>query len=113
MFAYEKILDINLSSGRIVQKEIDTGFARKYIGGMGFSCKILFDEIGTDVTHSGPAILLSTPTVLTGPSALRRQNGNFHPFTAHRQHRYRKYRRYVGDFSKTCRLRCRGSQRPV
>jgi aldehyde:ferredoxin oxidoreductase len=33
----------------MVKKEIDPQFARKFLGGMGFSCKILYDEVGVDV----------------------------------------------------------------
>ena len=46
---FGKILDIDLSSGKIDKREIDSEFARSYIGGMGFSNKILYDEVGPGV----------------------------------------------------------------
>ncbi|MFC1905462.1 aldehyde ferredoxin oxidoreductase family protein [Chloroflexota bacterium] len=45
IYGYGKILDINLSTGDIVQKDIEADFARNFIGGMGFSGKLLFQEV--------------------------------------------------------------------
>ncbi len=39
---YGKILDVDLSTGRFSQKDIDPQFARQYLGGMGFSSRILY-----------------------------------------------------------------------
>jgi aldehyde:ferredoxin oxidoreductase len=40
---YGKILDVDLSAGRFSQKDIDPQFARHYLGGMGFSSRILYN----------------------------------------------------------------------
>ena len=54
LFGYGKILEVNLSSGDMTRRETDPQFARNYIGGMGFSCKILYDEVGPYVAPLGP-----------------------------------------------------------
>ncbi|MFC2059825.1 aldehyde ferredoxin oxidoreductase family protein [Chloroflexota bacterium] len=54
LYGYGKILNVDLSTGDIVKKDIDPKFAREFIGGMGFSCKILYDEVGPDVDPLGP-----------------------------------------------------------
>ena len=70
IFGYGRILEIDLSSGKIVKKDIEADFARKYIGGMGFGCKILFDEVGPDVEPLGPDnILVFANGPLTGTQA--------------------------------------------
>jgi aldehyde:ferredoxin oxidoreductase len=51
---YGSIVDVDLATGRVVKSEIDATFARQYVGGMGFSCKILFDEVGPDVDPFSP-----------------------------------------------------------
>jgi len=54
LFGYGKVLNVNLSTGKIVKNDIDPRFAHDFIGGMGFSCKILYDEVGTEVDPLGP-----------------------------------------------------------
>ncbi|MFC1968293.1 aldehyde ferredoxin oxidoreductase family protein [Chloroflexota bacterium] len=54
LYGYGKILDIDLSTAEVGKRDIDPGFAREFIGGMGFSCKILYDEVGTDVDPFSP-----------------------------------------------------------
>jgi aldehyde:ferredoxin oxidoreductase len=67
---YGKILDIDLSTGRFSQKEIDPQFARQYLGGMGFSSRILYDEVGTGVDPlSSDNILIFANGPLTGTQA--------------------------------------------
>ena len=51
---YGKRLDIDLSSGKIEKSEINSDFARKYIGGIGFGTRIIYDEVGTDVDPYSP-----------------------------------------------------------
>lgn len=64
---YGKVLEIDLSSGQIKQKDIDPQFARDYIGGMGFGVKILFDEVGPEVDPLSPAnIIVFANGPLTG-----------------------------------------------
>ena len=45
-YGYGKVLDVDLSTENIVKREVDPEFACKYVGGMGFSCKILYDQVG-------------------------------------------------------------------
>lgn len=69
-YGYGKILDLDLSNGKIEQRDIEAEFARKFIGGMGFSCKILYDEVGTDVDPLSPDnIVIFANGPLTGTSA--------------------------------------------
>ncbi len=50
MFGYGgKILRINLSNGKISKEEISEEFARKYLGGLGFTTRILYNEVPADV----------------------------------------------------------------
>jgi len=58
LYGYGKILDVDLSTEEIVRRDVDPAFAREYIGGMGFSCKILYDEVGPDVDPFDPGNLL-------------------------------------------------------
>ena len=51
---YGKVLDVDLSERKIEQRDIAPEFARKFIGGMGFSCKILYDEVGLDTDPLSP-----------------------------------------------------------
>jgi aldehyde:ferredoxin oxidoreductase len=84
---YGKILDIDLASRKIVKKEIDAEFARKYIGGVGFDCKILYDEVGHDVDPLGPEnIIIFSIGALTGsgnPSGTRTEITTKHTLTLH------------------------------
>lgn len=65
-----KILDIDLSSGTILKKTTGEKFAREYIGGMGFSSRLLFEEVGVDVDPFGPENVVYLATgPLTGTSA--------------------------------------------
>lgn len=64
---YGKILEVDLSARKISKTEIDPEFARKYAGGMGFSNKILYDEVGVDVDPLSPEnIIVFAPGVLVG-----------------------------------------------
>ena len=85
LYGYGKILDVDLSSGNIVKKEIEPEFARKYIGGVGFSCKILFDEVGPEVDPLSPEnIIIFANGPLTGsraPSGSRTEITTKHPMT--------------------------------
>lgn len=70
LFGYGKILDVNLSTGEILKKDMDPQFAQEYIGGMGFSCKILYDELGPDLDPFSPDnILIFANGPLTGTGA--------------------------------------------
>ena len=70
LYGYGKVLDIDLSAGSILRKDTAPEFAREYIGGMGFSAKILFDEVGPNVDPLGPDnILIFANGPLTGTQA--------------------------------------------
>ena len=55
---YGKRLEINLSVGVTREGNIDSEFSSTFIGGMGFSCKILYDEVGPEVDPMGSDNLL-------------------------------------------------------
>lgn len=84
---YGKSLQVDLCTGKIVKTEIDPEFARGFVGGMGFSCKILYDEAGLDVDPYSPAnplIIANGP--LTGTNAVcaaRTEITTKHPLTGH------------------------------
>ena len=64
---YGKILDIDLASGNIAKKEIDPEFTRRYMGGMMFAHKILYEEAGPGVDPLGPDnIIIFAPGAFTG-----------------------------------------------
>lgn len=70
VYGYGKILDVDLETGKIVKRDITPQFAREYLGGMGFSCKILYDEVGPDVDAFSPKnIVIFANGPLTGTQA--------------------------------------------
>jgi aldehyde:ferredoxin oxidoreductase len=70
LFGYGRVVDVDVSTGEIEKRNIDPVFAQEYIGGMGFSCKILFDEVGPDVDPLGPDnIVIFANGPLTGSEA--------------------------------------------
>ncbi len=80
-----KILDVDLSSGKITKKDIEPEFARKYIGGQGYSNRILYDEVGPEVDPLGPDnLVIFAPGTFTAsqiPSTCRTELTNRHPQT--------------------------------
>ncbi len=82
---YGKILEVNLSTGEIGRRAMEADLAREYIGGMGFGCKILYDEVGPEVDPLGPDNLLIFATgPLTGtgaPCSARTEVTNKSPLT--------------------------------
>jgi aldehyde:ferredoxin oxidoreductase len=82
---YGKWLDIDLGSGKIERRDIDQAYARKYLGGMGFSCQALFAEVGPAVDPLDPEnIIIFAPGVLTGsgaPGGSRTEITTKHPET--------------------------------
>ena len=83
--AYGKILDVDLSTRGITRRDISPEFARKYIGGMGFSNKILYDEVGIDVEPLSPEnIVIFAPGTFAGsqiPATCRTEITTKHPQT--------------------------------
>ena len=82
---YGKILEVDLSSGKITKTEVDPEFGRKYIGGRGFGNKFLFDEVGPDVDPYSPEnIVVFANGPLTGtqaPCGSRTEVTTKHPLT--------------------------------
>lgn len=65
------LLDINLTTGEITRKPIDSGYARKWLGGEGFGAKILWDNVGPEVADALDEgnVLIYTAGALTGTMA--------------------------------------------
>src|SRR5512135_2988976 len=82
---YGKILDVDLSIGRIEKRDVDPDFAREYVGGMGFSCRILYDEVGPDIDPYDPEnIVIFANGTFTGthvPCGSRTEITTKHPLT--------------------------------
>ena len=67
---YGKILDVNLTTRELRKREINERFAKEFLGGMGFSAKILYDEVGPDVDPLSPEnIIIFANGPLTGTPA--------------------------------------------
>ncbi|MBI4332662.1 MAG: aldehyde ferredoxin oxidoreductase family protein [Chloroflexi bacterium] len=70
LYGYGKILEVDLATKEIVRRRVDAQFAQQYIGGMGFSSRILFDEVGPEVDPLGPDnIVVFANGPLTGTHA--------------------------------------------
>lgn len=84
---YGKILEVDLTSGKISNRDIEHQFAENYLGGMGFSCKILYDEVGPEVDPLGPGnIIIFANGPLTGtntPCSGRTEITTKSPLTGH------------------------------
>jgi aldehyde:ferredoxin oxidoreductase len=67
---YGKILDVNLTTRELSKREVNERFAKEFLGGMGFSAKILYDEVGPDVDPLSPEnIIIFANGPLTGTQA--------------------------------------------
>ncbi|MEF8832032.1 MAG: aldehyde ferredoxin oxidoreductase family protein [Candidatus Thermoplasmatota archaeon] len=65
---WKKLLEIDLTNGDIKEKELSDEFLRKYIGGAGFTTKIIFDELEPDIDPLDPEnVLTVAPGTLVGP----------------------------------------------
>ena len=65
-----KILNVNLSSGKIAMQPLDMAMARKFLGGMGLATKIMYDEIGPTIdSMSSDNIVIFSAGPLAGTSA--------------------------------------------
>jgi aldehyde:ferredoxin oxidoreductase len=72
MFGYAgRILRIDLSTGSIVKETLDPGMARKFIGGIGMSAKLLYEAVkpNTDALSPGNALIASS-TPFSGTSLI-------------------------------------------
>ncbi len=70
LFGYWKVgLEVNLSTQAIEEKELSDDFLRKYLGGAGFTTRILYDLVGPDCDPLDPeSALIVAPGVLLGPA---------------------------------------------
>lgn len=67
---FGNVLEVDLSSGAIKSKPMDPVFARKYIGGRGFTSRLQYDLIPPHVDPLGPEnVLIVAPGGLTGTLA--------------------------------------------
>ena len=65
---WNKLLEIDLTDGEVKEKELSDDFLRKYIGGAGFTTKIIYDELGPEVDPLDPDnVLAVAPGILLGP----------------------------------------------
>lgn len=87
LYGYGRILDVDLTTGRIAKKEFDKKFTEKFIGGMGISTRILYDEVGPEIEPLSPEnILLFANGPLTGtqvPCSGRTEVTTKSPLTRH------------------------------
>jgi aldehyde:ferredoxin oxidoreductase len=61
------VLDVNLTTGEIVTRPLDTEMARLFLGGRGLGARILWDEVGPDVDPLSPQnVLIFAAGPLTG-----------------------------------------------
>ncbi|TFF88597.1 MAG: aldehyde ferredoxin oxidoreductase [Promethearchaeota archaeon] len=68
-----KLLKVNLTESKISIQPLDIELAKKYIGGSGLACRMLYDKIDKDTDPLGPENILM---VMTGPLT-----GTFGPCT--------------------------------
>ena len=62
-----KILEIDLSSGKVSERPLDMEIARLYLGGRGLGARLLWDEVGPEVDPLAPEnVLIFTSGPLTG-----------------------------------------------
>jgi len=69
-----KILWVDLREERLTAKDLDGGMTRKYIGGVGFAAKILWDETTADTksfSPENPLIFMTGPLTGFVPSSSR------------------------------------------
>lgn len=59
-----KLLNVNLTSGEIVEEPLDEAVCRRYIGGYGLGARLLYDRIPVGADPLGPNNVLG---LLTGP----------------------------------------------
>lgn len=65
-----KLLNVDLSTGKVVQQELDLNIGHQFLGGLGLNAKILYDEVGPDVDPlSSDNLVVISPGALTGTAA--------------------------------------------
>ncbi|MCF7889999.1 aldehyde ferredoxin oxidoreductase family protein [Candidatus Bipolaricaulota bacterium] len=64
-----KKLRIDLSSGEVKKEDLSKEFLKKYLGGTGFTTKVLYDEVDDNTDPLGPDnVLIIAPGLLVGPN---------------------------------------------
>ena len=54
-YIYEpRVLRVDLATGTITREKKDAGWARKYLGGMGFGTRILWEELPPETAWNAP-----------------------------------------------------------
>ena len=65
MFGYhQKLLRVDLTNQKVLIEDLDPGFLRKYVGGVGIEAKILYEETGPQTDPLSPENILMA---VTGP----------------------------------------------
>ncbi len=65
---WNKLLKIDLTEGDVKEEELSDEFLRRYIGGAGFTTKIIFDELEPEIEPLDPEnVLAVAPGTLVGP----------------------------------------------
>ncbi len=65
---WNKLLEIDLNEDEINEIKLKDEFLRKYLGGSGFTTKILYDEVGPDIDPLDPEnVFILAPGTLLGP----------------------------------------------
>ena len=55
MFGYVgRILNVDLATGKVRVEPLDLEISTKFIGGMGYSSKVIYDEVGASVDPWDP-----------------------------------------------------------
>ncbi len=66
---WKKLLEVDLSTKEVNEKELSDEFLRKHLGGAGFTTKIIYDEIDPNIDPLSPKnALVVAPGILLGPS---------------------------------------------
>ncbi len=79
-----KILEVNLTNGKIQKNEIDKQLVKDYIGGRGFAAKLLYDRTSPEVdplSPSNPLIFVTGPLSGIAPCSGRITVGARSPLT--------------------------------
>ena len=58
MYGYTgKLLRIDLSAGKVSVEEMEPGILRKFLGGVGYGAKLLYDEMPAGIDSLGSQII--------------------------------------------------------
>ena len=69
MAHWKRLLEVDLTTGETETRELSDSFVRQYLGGSGFTTRILYDEVGPEVEPLDPEnVIAIAPGLLVGPS---------------------------------------------